>query len=163
MSGFAERFGAAAAKIGPALSAAAIGMGPGQRQRIADQIEAEELQAYARCLGLTPARADAVLAEVDALVATLPYEVPLSERIGTGRRRLIEEALGPIDMTPLRSMGVATEQAIEGFESLSQMLTVGASDQAAHDTRPDDCWRCDAAPSDGPLGLCSPCRTDLAG
>jgi hypothetical protein len=29
------------------------------------------------------------------------------------------------------------------------------------DPRPDDCWRCDAASSADPLGLCRACRADL--
>lgn len=29
------------------------------------------------------------------------------------------------------------------------------------DSRPDDCWRCDAASSADALGLCPPCRAEL--
>lgn len=29
------------------------------------------------------------------------------------------------------------------------------------DSRPDDCWRCDAVQSADTLGLCPACRTDL--
>ncbi|HEV2070160.1 MAG TPA: hypothetical protein VGR26_10230 [Acidimicrobiales bacterium] len=34
-------------------------------------------------------------------------------------------------------------------------------DASAVDSRPDDCWRCDAAVSADALGLCPACRADL--
>jgi hypothetical protein len=34
-------------------------------------------------------------------------------------------------------------------------------DSAPYDKHPGRCWRCDAAPADGPLGLCADCRVDL--
>lgn len=36
-------------------------------------------------------------------------------------------------------------------------------DQLAFDADPDRCWRCDALPAAGDVGLCSPCHLDLAG
>jgi hypothetical protein len=42
--------------------------------------------------------------------------------------------------------------------------TVGAPrlwDALPVDSRPDDCWRCDAASSADALGLCPSCRADL--
>ncbi len=36
-------------------------------------------------------------------------------------------------------------------------------DQMAHDSHPDDCWRCDATAAEDDLGLCSACREALTG
>lgn len=44
---------------------------------------------------------------------------------------------------------------------LGRQLAV-AGDQLPKDRRPDHCWRCDSAPASTDVGLCVPCRTDLA-
>lgn len=47
---------------------------------------------------------------------------------------------------------------------LMRQATVGAPrlwDASPVDSRPDDCWRCDAAHSADALGLCPACRAEL--
>jgi hypothetical protein len=46
--------------------------------------------------------------------------------------------------------------AIRGYAELIRRI-IGESLED-----PDRCWRCDAKPGEGPLGLCPACHTDLA-
>lgn len=144
------------ASLGPAMRAIGASVVPGGRWRLMAEAELEGTRLAARALGLDPEQADEAWAQVAAEVASRPEFVPLDEIGRRTRVRLTEQAF---DITPLRNLGMTCAEAAEGWSLLTR--AVAAPDQIAYDHRPDDCWRCDAKPADGALGLCTSCRTDL--
>jgi hypothetical protein len=63
------------------------------------------------------------------------------------------------DPRPLRLPG---ESRIDATERVLSSYSYGA-DTHAFDTRPENCWRCDAKQAETDVGLCTPCHGDLRG
>lgn len=66
----------------------------------------------------------------------------------------------PVSIEPEDRVGVAVSPP----SAVTFTVTLGPprfADGAPFDLSPDDCWRCDAAPSVDALGLCDDCRGDL--
>ena len=123
------------------LRGMAMTMLPGGWERLAAEMQREELSCYAEAIGVPRRRAD----EAAAL-----YMIAIQRGIVSAndvRQRLLLEAMGDAGTT---------------FEDAAGLLAHHvATDQMAYDSRPDDCWRCDARSADGALGLCTSCRRDL--
>jgi len=115
----------------------------------------ERLRNYAEAIGLPRTRADEVMVHLVARRQRVEsYEA-------VARQCLMAEVayrVGAFDMG-LGSLVASSINAAAAIQAVSGVL--GNSDQMAYDASPDDCWRCDAKPADGALGLCTTCRRDL--
>lgn len=68
----------------------------------------------------------------------------------------ITDMLVDVDPQAFRARMVSSAEAIAATHA-----SMRPADSLPIDMCPDDCWRCDAAPSDDELGLCVTCRVDL--